>query len=313
LWITGGRSCVSAQAVAVTSSRRMPHGVFIGSHAVAEGWLAAKQLKLYRRLLHNVYADPSLVDDHQLRARAAGLVMPATAAIGGRSAAAWWGAPFSSVTDPVVVVAPRGCPWDGPRGVRVHKTELAPQDVVTLDDGLRITSSRRTAWDVATLEPLLTAVALLDGMLRDGGMRDGGLTQEKFAAEVMSRRGQWRSNRAARVLPLLDGRAMSPPESKVRVVCHLNDLLHPVPQYEVYEDGVFLGQVDLAWPEAKLIVEYEGEYHFDELQIRRDDARYARLVAAGWRVIRLSSADLRDLDAVVARIRRALEEGCIAG
>jgi very-short-patch-repair endonuclease len=106
---------------------------------------------------------------------------------------------------------------------------------------------------------------------------------------------------------------MSPPESRVRIACRLAGLPHPVPQFQVVEDGAFLGQVDLAWPEARLIVEYEGEYHFDELQIRRDDARYARLVAAGWRVIRLSSVDLRNLEKVVQRIREALALGAVAG
>src|SRR4051794_6743461 len=151
--------------------------MFLGSHAVAEGMLTPRQLKsgLFRRVLHNVYADPSLEDDHRLRARAAALVMPADAAIGGRSAAAWWGAPFSSVTDPVLVVAPRGCPWDGPRGVRVHKSGLGPRDVVVSDDDVRITTPRRTAWEIATLEPFMTAVALLDGMLFAGATRDDGL------------------------------------------------------------------------------------------------------------------------------------------
>jgi very-short-patch-repair endonuclease len=53
-------------------------------------------------------------------------------------------------------------------------------------------------------------------------------------------------------------------------------------------------------------LEYEGAYHFDGVQIVRDDARYQCLTAAGWRVIRISAADLRDLDAVVARVRAAL-------
>jgi very-short-patch-repair endonuclease len=45
----------------------------------------------------------------------------------------------------------------------------------------------------------------------------------------------------------------------------------------------------------------------------KDDARYDRLLAAGWRVIRLSSADLRDLGAVVTRIEAALAAGPAAG
>jgi hypothetical protein len=285
----------------VTAAPPLPHGVFVGSHALAQELVTRKQLRLHRRLLHNVYADPALRDDHRLRARGAALLMPPGAALGGRSAAAWFGAPFSSVGDPVVVVAPRGCPWDGPRGVRVHKTDLTAADVRTTEDGVRLTTVERTAWDVATLETTGTAVALLDGMLRAGT-----LTEEQLVRVTARRRGQWRSTRAEFVLPLVDGRAMSPPESRVRVACALAGLPRPVPQHVVIADGVFLGEVDLAWPEARLVVEYEGAYHFEDEQIREDDGRYARLIAAGWRVIRLSSADLGDLDAVVERVGNAL-------
>lgn len=304
----GIRALPLPEAARVNSLRSMPHGVFLGSHAVSEGFLTRKQLRagFYRRVLHNVYADRSLADDHRLRARAAALVMPEAGAIGGRSAAAWYGAPFASVSDSVLVVAPRGCPWDGPRGVRVHKTDIAPTDVRTAEDDLRITTPRRTAWDIATLEPLMTAVPLIDGMLRAGEGAGNGLTEAALTAEFLGRRGQWRSKRAIALLPLVDRRAMSPPESKVRLACHLAGLPHPIPQFEVWEDFVFLGAVDLAWPEAKLIVEYEGEYHFDGVQIVRDDGRYAALEAAGWRVIRLGSFDLRHLDAVVARIEAVL-------
>ncbi|WP_448625223.1 endonuclease domain-containing protein [Geodermatophilus sp. URMC 64] len=299
----------------MTSHRRFLGGLFLGSHAVAEGLLTRRQLEsgVFRRVMHNVYVDPSMVDDHRLRARAAALVMPPEAAIGGRSAAAWFGAPFAGLADPVLVIAPRGSTWDGPRGVRVHKTDLRPSEVWTTDDGVRLTTARRTAWDIATIETLPTAVALLDGMLRDSKLDDGPLTERALADEFDARRGRWGSKRAQAVLPLVDGRAMSPPESRVRVACVRAGLPRPVPQFEVWVDGVFLGQVDLAWPEAKLIIEYEGAYHFDELQIRRDDARYERLVAAGWRVIRLSSFDLHDPASVVSRVAEALAESDAVG
>jgi hypothetical protein len=290
------------------SVRQYNEGLFLGSHAVADGLFTRRQLAsvLFRRVLHNVYVGAGVVHDHALKSRAAALLMPPEAAIGGRSAAAWFGAPFSSLVDPVLVVVPRGCHWTGPRGVQVHRTDLRPDDVWTSDEGVRLTTVRRTAWDIATTDPVTTAVALIDGMLRDARPNEGELTEAVLALEFATRRGQWGSRKAQFVLPLVDGRAMSPPESRVRVACHLAGLPHPVPQLEVYEHGVFLGQVDLAWPEAKLVVEYEGAYHFDELQIARDDARYEALVAAGWRVIRLSSIDLRDLDAVVRRIQDAL-------
>jgi Protein of unknown function (DUF559) len=272
--------------------------------------VTARQLKtrLYRRLLHNVYADPRLVADHQLYARAAALVMPPEAALGGRSATAWWGAPFAAATDPVVAVVPRESSWRGPGGVRVHRTALWSRDVVRVEGDIRITTSERTAWDVATLEPVATAVALLDGMVRAGYVSEDRLRE--MAAEG---RGHWRASRAAVVMPLIDGRSQSPPESWVRVACVRAGLSQPVPQFVVVENGQFLGMVDLAWPEAKLVVEYEGPHHFADEQIVRDDERYRRLIAAGWRVIRLSAADLRDLDAVVARIAAALREAPAAG
>jgi hypothetical protein len=184
----------------------------------------------------------------------------------------------------------------------VHRTTVAAGEVMTVAEDIRITAPARTAWDIATLEPVPTAVALLDGMVRSGQL-DGGACRQLLGES----HGRWRASRAATVLPLVDGRSESPPESWVRVACARAGLPSPVPQFVVLQDGEFLGRVDLAWPDARLIVEYEGAHHFDELQIRRDDRRYRRLIAAGWRVIRLSAADLRDMDDVVRRIREALE------
>ena len=266
--------------------------------------MTARQLKsgLYRRLLRDVYADPRIPTNHELLARAAALVMPSTAVLGGRSAAGWFGAPFASPTDPVLVMVPPRSAWRGPRGVQVHRCTLAADDAVTLNDGeIRLTPPLRTAWDVAALETVPNAVALLDGMVRTGHLDLARLRGVHEAA-----RGRWRASRVEKVLPLVDGRSQSPPESWVRVACIRSGLPAPVPQFVVLDGDEFLGRVDLAWPEQRLVVEYEGAYHFDDLQIRRDDRRYDRLVAAGWRVIRLSAADLRDMDAVVERIAQAL-------
>jgi hypothetical protein len=284
-------------------SRPLPHGLFLGSHAVAEGAVSRRQLQsgLFRKVLHNVYADPRMPFDHQLLCRAAALVMPADAALAGRSAAAWFGADFAGVTDSVTVIVPTASSWRGPRGVRVHRTDLTAPEVQVVDDGVRVTDPLRTAWDVATLERLADAVATLDGMLRAEAVDRAALSTLLTGAP-----GRWRGQRAQRALDLADGRAESPPESWVRVACHLAGLPAPVPQFLVIEGGEFLGKVDLAWPEVKLIVEYEGPHHFDVLKAAEDDARYAALRAAGWRVIRLANADLRDLDAVVLRIKTAL-------
>jgi hypothetical protein len=276
-------------------------GVFIGSHAISEGLLTRKQLRerSYRRVVQGVYADPALPFDHTLRCTGVALLLPHGAVIGGHSAAAWHGAPFASATDPVTVIRPPGVPWKGPREVRVHQSALTENEV-EIRDGVPVTSARRTAWDVAALEPLGTAVAALDAMVREGAVR-----RDQLDAMAVDGAGRWGVSRVRRAFQLIDARAESSPESRVRVALVLAGL-EPIPQFEVWEHGILLGRVDLAFPTERLIIEYEGSYHFEGTQIVRDDARIERLIAAGWRVIRLSAVDLRALDEVVARVRREL-------
>jgi hypothetical protein len=284
----------------VPTYRRLLPGVFIGSHAIAEGLLDRQQLRArsYRRLVQGVYADPTLPFDHRLRCRGVALLLPDGAAIGGLSAAWWHGAPFAGPREPVTVVRPPDVEWKGPRGVRVHRCPSRPA-ASRDDDGVPVTTPAQTAWDLAALEPVGTAVAALDGMVRSGSV-----TLPELHELARSGSGRWGVTRARRAFGLVDPRADSPPESRVRVACVLAGL-EPVPQYGI-DVGGFLAHVDLAFPEARLAVEYEGAHHFEGDRIVQDDERYTALREAGWTVIRLSAADLHDLDAVVARIRRAL-------
>lgn len=218
----------------------------------------------------------------------------------GYSAAAWYGAPFAAAHDRVTVVRPPHAEWKGPSGVRVHRCR-GPVEAVLDDDGVPVTSALQTAWDVAALESLGTAVAALDAMVRTSA-----IDVPRLTSVVQSSSGRWGVTRVRRAVQLIDPRAESPPESRVRVALVLAGL-SPVPQYEIEVEGRVV-HVDLAFPEARVAVEYEGAYHFEDDQIARDDARYARLRAAGWTVIRFSASDLRDLDAVVIRVRAALRQ-----
>jgi very-short-patch-repair endonuclease len=277
------------------------HGVFIASHAIADGAITRKQLRAlpYRRLVQGVYAAPGPEFTHRLRCAGVALLLPEATAIGGHSAAAWHGAPFAGPSDPVTVLRRADVRWAGPRGVRVHRTDLCPSDVQTVG-GVPVTTALRTAWDVAAMESLGTAVAALDAMVRAGSV-----SLAELAAMAQRGTGRWGVTKVRRAVPLVDPRAESAPESRVRVALVLAGL-RPVPQFQVVDGGFEVARVDLGFPEARLAVEYEGAYHFDGDQMLRDDARYARLRAAGWTVLRLASVDLRDLDGVVARVRAAL-------
>ncbi len=280
--------------------RRLLPGVFVGSHAVSEGYLTRTQLRQrsYRRLVHGVYADPGLPHDHMLVARGVALLLPPGTAIGGMSAAAFLGAAVAAPRDPVAVVRPAAVEWKGPQGVRVHRGELGPRDVVVIDD-VPVTDAARTAWDVAAWEPLGTAVATLDAMLRAQV-----IDVPTLVAQAAGGSGRWGVTKVRRAALLVDPRAASPPESRLRVALAMAGL-HLEPQCPVSVDG-WEAHVDLGDPEVRVAVEYEGEYHFVGSKIEQDDVRYARLEAAGWIVIRVSARDLHDLDGVVRRVQQAI-------
>ena len=61
------------------------------------------------------------------------------------------------------------------------------------------------------------------------------------------------------------------------------------------EDGHFLARVDFLWRGPRVIVEYEGDQHrTDRRQWQNDIQRTRLLEGLGWRVIRITAADLTD-------------------
>ena len=64
---------------------------------------------------------------------------------------------------------------------------------------------------------------------------------------------------------------------------------------------------DMAWPEQKVLVEFDGDVHRERKTFVKDRRRQNRVVAAGWIVLRFTSADVYgDPRGVLAHIRRAL-------
>ena len=68
-----------------------------------------------------------------------------------------------------------------------------------------------------------------------------------------------------------------------------------------------MARTDLAWPEHKVIVEFDGDVHRERKVFVEDNRRQNRLVAEGWIILRFTSADVYGRpDEVVVEIRRAL-------
>jgi very-short-patch-repair endonuclease len=64
---------------------------------------------------------------------------------------------------------------------------------------------------------------------------------------------------------------------------------------------------DLGYPAARIALEYEGDQHRTDRKRWMDDIRRRELMEdAGWRVVRVTQADLDDPTALVARLRRLL-------
>jgi very-short-patch-repair endonuclease len=72
------------------------------------------------------------------------------------------------------------------------------------------------------------------------------------------------------------------------------------------EHGRFVARLDLAYPEYKVCVEYDGRQHAEGAQFLRDADRWADIEAEGWITVRVLSHHLADPRGVVARVTRAL-------
>ncbi|MFP5370904.1 MAG: endonuclease domain-containing protein, partial [Actinomycetes bacterium] len=105
-----------------------------------------------------------------------------------------------------------------------------------------------------------------------------------------------------------DCRAESPMESVLRWLLHDAGLPRPVLQHPIRNvGGALLGRADLAWPDRKVLVEFDGDVHRERHVFVNDVRRQNALIAAGWVVLRFTSADVLGRPGeVIADIRRAL-------
>jgi very-short-patch-repair endonuclease len=165
--------------------------------------------------------------------------------------------------------------------------------------GLLATPMRLTL-DLLLGRPLPDAVAGLDAVLR------AGLVERGAVAAMVAGRSDNGIVAARRAVELADPRAEAVPESKLRVVLVLAGL-EPVPQFWIEDRTGRLVCVDLAFPERKVAVEYDGDWRDGERwALNKDRDRLNRVRAAGWEVVFVTAPLLRNERAVVRTVREAL-------
>ncbi|MCZ2823986.1 MULTISPECIES: hypothetical protein [unclassified Modestobacter] len=288
----------------VVPARRPPAlrgRVFRGTAAVGAGLLTRRQLdsSAWHRLFRDVYACADLTVTHQLRAVAAASVLLPGSVVTGASAAVLWGLAAAGPEDDVELTVPPATRTSVVSGVRVRRAELLPADV-TRRRGVPVTTPERTAVSLGAESPLDEAVVLID-QLAAAGLLD--LGDVRAMAAAATGRGCRRARAAA---ALADGLAGSPQETRLRLLLHRAGLPTPVAQHSVHDGRVFVARVDFAWPEQRLALEYDGLWHAEPGQFAADRRRLNRLLAAGWRVLFVTAADLHRPDQLITRIAAEL-------
>ena len=72
--------------------------------------------------------------------------------------------------------------------------------------------------------------------------------------------------------------------------------------------GAFVARIDLAYPHARVALEYEGDIHrVDRSTWQKDIRRRERVEDLGWRMIRVTADDLRVSGELIRRVRRLIE------
>ncbi|MGS2618144.1 endonuclease domain-containing protein [Micromonospora sp. LZ34] len=278
--------------------------VFYSREAIQRGLLTKNDLRTsaWRRLFHNVYADARLEISHRTRCRAAASwLFPPGCAIAGRSAVALHGGATCGPDDDVEVVVEPSTRFGPLAGLLIHVAPWREGEVSRID-GVPVTTVERTCWDVACWLDVIDAVALIDSLGHVGAV--GRAELERY---LMMRRGERGSRRFAEAISLTDPGAESLPESRLRVRLIKAGLPRPVTKHVITRAGRFVARVDLAWPELKVAIEYDGLWHHDPAQFHHDRQRLNRILGDDWIVLHVTSERMReDFAGFLMEVRAAL-------
>jgi hypothetical protein len=256
------------------------------------------------RLSRDTYLPRALRGELTSRLAAVLLTAPPGAVVSHLSAADVWDLhiPFRDRGDDRVhVTIPAGSSAESRADRRLYRLPIEDRDVVR-KGSLFVTSPARTWRDLAGILEPPALLAATDQVLN-------GLASRRELDEELARRPRGRGCARARlVLPVGDPLADSPMESVLRWLIHECGLPMPRLQHPVHDaGGVVVAAADMAWPERKVLVEFDGDVHRERKTFVRDRRRQNRVVAAGWVVLRFTSADVYgDPQGVLAQIRRAL-------
>lgn len=238
------------------------------------------------------------------------------------TAATLWGVPLPPMDDMQLDVSVMR-PGRAPRSVNVRGHQANPRLVhVAEHDGLRLSSPASTWACLGTVLSPYDLVSVGDAIACIRSSTGGnGSPPEPPLATLDQLRAAIDAGRRPGVGALRDalGRirtgSWSRLETWVRLILVDAGLPEPVLNFDACDAaGRFLGCIDLAYPDLKIAIEYEGDHHWmTAKQFQRDMDRLNRLVEAGWRIVRITKGHVfTDPREVVRRVSVARAERTIA-
>lgn len=171
-----------------------------------------------------------------------------------------------------------------------------------------------SAWrQSAALLDLDALVAAADALLggprdRTGRRRAPLCTIDQLTAALAAAAGSPGQRTAAEALGLARVGVGSPAETRLRLLIVRAGMPEPVVDHPVTVGGGRVWHPDLAFPAARVAIEYEGDGHRERARWRRDIARREAFEDAGWRVVRVTAEDLDDPSRLIERLSRLLAE-----
>ena len=270
---------------------------------------AAVRERRVLRLYTGVYLRADVEQTPLIRAEAAALVVSEDSVVCDRSAAWLHGVEVNRFRELDRVPALecyvlRGHdPIDRPEcggGTR----DLMPCDWTEIGS-VKVTTPVRTAMDLGCKLSRREALAAMDALARAYGLTS--LDMMRLMPRFFRRRGVVQLRE---LIPLVDARAESQPESWTRLEIADRGLPAPELQWWVNVDGVPTYRLDLAYPHARIAVEYDGEeFHSSPEARERDRIRRQWLRDHGWTVIVLDKTSFTEeaISVWIGQLRAALD------
>lgn len=207
-------------------------------------------------------------------------------AASGRAGGVLWG--FDGIDEDVVEISTVN---------RVRSEDTVVHHVGNLGDiklrkGIPVTNQYRTLLDLAGLVDVPTLEAALDSGLRTRILHLPIL--EHSIDRSSGRRG------IRKLEDLVEERTQALGLTRSKLEAMVSDFLrvHRIPggqrNYDLVIDGTFVACLDVAWPDVKVGIEVDSRrWHMGHAFWERDSARYARLVSLDWRILPVTSGQLK--------------------